>query len=199
MDFYNCVDSICRQKGISISNMCDCIGISRSSPRGWKNGAKPQASTIKKIAAFFEVDISFFYDNKSIYVAEDTTIPVLKHISSENSLDATNIIGYEDIPFSMAYSREYFALRIEGHSMEPKMSDGDVVIVHKQSEIENDNIAIVLVGGEKATCKKIKKVKDGIILFSTNPNYSPMYFSNDEIKKRPIIVLGKVVELRAKL
>ena len=42
------------------------------------------------------------------------------------------------------------------------------------------------------------KYKDGISLISFNPMYNPMTFSNDEIKSKPIKIIGKVVENRQK-
>lgn len=55
------------------------------------------------------------------------------------------------------------------------------------------------VNGDEATCKRLKKYNDGIALLSNNPNYEPMYFSNNEILEKPVRIIGKVVELRGKL
>ena len=52
--------------------------------------------------------------------------------------------------------------------------------------------------GTDATCKRLKKYKDGIALLSTNPAYEPMYFTNEEIVDKPVRIIGRVVELRAK-
>ena len=78
------------------------------------------------------------------------------------------------------------------------MSEGDVVIVHLQDDVNTGDIAVVLVNGGEATCKKIKKTPDGVILISTNPDYEPMFFSNQDIVELPVRILGKVVELRCK-
>ena len=78
------------------------------------------------------------------------------------------------------------------------MTTGDVVIVKSQSTIENGEIAIIMVDGETATCKKIKKTPDGIILLSLNPAFEPIFYTNKEIEQLPVRILGKVVELRAK-
>ena len=78
------------------------------------------------------------------------------------------------------------------------MSRGDIVIVRQQSNINSGEIGIVMVGDGEATCKKIKKRPDGIMLISTNPKYEPMFFTNEQIEGLPVCVIGKVVELRAK-
>ena len=82
--------------------------------------------------------------------------------------------------------------------MEPKFSEGDVVIVRKQPDVNSGDIAVVLVNGDDATIKKIKKRPEGVMLIPSNPNYEPMFYSNQEIEELPVVVLGKVVELRAK-
>lgn len=51
----------------------------------------------------------------------------------------------------------FFALRFKGQSMEPKISDGDVVIVRKQDDCDSGDVAVVLVNGDEATVKRIKK------------------------------------------
>ena len=109
-----------------------------------------------------------------------------------------DIEDYEEIPRQMAAAGEFFALRICGDSMEPKIENGDIVIVRRQPDCESDDIAIVLVNHDEATCKKIRKLPNGIMLISTNPKYDPMIFTNHDIEELPVTILGKVVELRAK-
>ena len=109
-----------------------------------------------------------------------------------------DVIDTEEIPEELAKTGEFFGLQIHGDSMEPKISQGDIVIVRKQDDAETDNIVIAAVNGTDATCKRLKKYKDGIALISTNPAYEPMYFSNQEIIEKPVRIIGRVVELRAK-
>ena len=78
------------------------------------------------------------------------------------------------------------------------MTTGDIVIVRSQPTAENGDVAIVMVGTEDATCKKIKKTPEGIMLISLNPAYEPQFYSNKQIEQLPISIIGKVVELRAK-
>ena len=82
--------------------------------------------------------------------------------------------------------------------MEPKISNGDVVIVRKQSDADDGDLVIALVNGNDAVCKRLKKYAEGIALLSTNPAYEPMYFSEKEIVEKPVEIIGKVKELRAK-
>ena len=82
--------------------------------------------------------------------------------------------------------------------MEPRICNGDVVIVRQQDDAESGDIVIALVNGDDATCKRLRKYRDGIELISNNPTYQPMFFSNEEISSKPVQIIGKVVELRGK-
>ena len=97
-------------------------------------------------------------------------------------------------------SGKFFALRVCGRSMEPRILEGDIVIVRQQEDVDSGDIAIVLVNGDEATVKRVKKQAEGITLIATNTSvYEPHFYSNQEIRDLPVRILGKVVELRGKL
>lgn len=108
------------------------------------------------------------------------------------------IIDYEEISEDMARQGDFFALQVKGDSMEPRIVDGDVVIVRKQEDVDSGDIAIVLVNGDEATIKKVQKFDGGINLVPTNSAYPVLTYTNKEIEQLPVRVIGKVVELRAK-
>lgn len=128
-------------------------------------------------------------------------IPVLGRVVAGIPLEAIeNIEGYEEISPAMAVRGEFFALRVKGQSMEPYLIENDTVIVKKQNDVENDAIAIVLVNGDEATVKKIKKQETGITLIGLNTSiYEPHFYTNEEVLALPIIIIGRVVEIRRAL
>ena len=125
---------------------------------------------------------------------------MLGEVAASIPLDVIeDIIDYEEIPEDLAKTGDFFGLRIKGDSMSPRMLDGDVVIVRKQNDVESGEIAIVLVNGDSATCKKVVKHDNGITLIANNPAvYEPHFFTMQEVDTLPIKVIGKVVELRGK-
>lgn len=138
-----------------------------------------------------------FYTQKKSKNA--TIINVLGRVAAGIPLDAIEeIIDTEEISQAMASDGEYFGLRITGDSMEPRIKDGDVVIVRRQSDADDGDLVIALVNGNDAVCKRLKKYAEGIALISTNPKYDPMYFTQKEIAEKPVSIIGKVKELRAK-
>lgn len=127
-------------------------------------------------------------------------INVLGSVAAGIPIEAVeDIIDTEEISEDMANTGDFFGLKIKGDSMEPRIYDGDVVIVRRQDDADSGDIVIALVNGDDATCKRLAKYAGGIGLISLNPKYAPMMFSNEDIKKKPVRIIGKVVELRGKL
>lgn len=126
-------------------------------------------------------------------------IPVLGRVAAGLPITAVeNILDYEEIPHSLAATGEFVALQIKGQSMEPRIFEGDVVIVRVQPTAETGDLAVVIVNGDEATVKKIKILPEGILLQPFNPAYQPFFYSKTDIENKPVRIFGKVVELRAK-
>lgn len=153
-------------------------------------------SLLKMLDSTEPVDVSKI---ETVQIESGYIIPVLGRVAAGIPMTAAEyIIDTEEISKAMANDGEYFGLQVKGDSMEPKISNGDVVIVRKQSDADDGDLVIALVNGDDAVVKRLKKYKDGIALISTNPAYEPMYYSNDEIESKPVEIIGKVKELRAK-
>lgn len=126
-------------------------------------------------------------------------INVLGRVAAGLPIEAIeDIIDTEEITEEMAAKGDFFGLKIHGHSMEPRMVEGDIVIVMKQDTAETGDIVIATVNGADATCKRLKRYRDGIELIPLNPSYDPLFFTNEEIENKPVRIIGKVVELRGK-
>lgn len=183
------------------------IGVAESTISLYESNKRfPDAETLQKISSLFNVSLDYLLGNVSrkklvTPTGRGVRIPVLGRVVAGIPIDAIEeIIDYEEIPKEMADTGEFFALKVKGASMEPRILDGDVVIVRKQEDVESGDIAIILINGNDATVKRVKKQKDGITLIANNISvYEPHYYSNDEITQLPVRILGKVVELRGKL
>ena len=110
-----------------------------------------------------------------------------------------DIIDTEEISADMLKGdKQYFGLKIKGNSMEPDYLDGDVIILQKQDDCESGDDCVVMVNGNDGTFKRVFKNENGIILQPLNPTYSPMVYSNEDIEKLPVRILGVFEELRRK-
>lgn len=180
------------------------VGVSKATIQRYEKGAITNipSDKIEKIAKALSTTPAFLmgWEDKSNRL-KGVRIPILGRVVAGIPLEAiTDIEGYEEITPKMASLGEYFALKIKGHSMEPQILDNDVVICKCQSDVESGDIAIILVNGDEATCKQIKKSQEGVTLIGFNPVvYPPHFYSNKEIAELPVNVIGKVVELRRSL
>lgn len=190
-----------KEKGWTQEKFAKKLSVSRSTVAMWESGkSSPDNSAILQIARIFNVSIDSLLGNcPTGETATGVKIPVYGKVAAGIPINAIeDIIDYEEISADMANRGEYIALQIKGDSMEPKISNGDVVIVRLQQEASNGDIVIVLVNGDEATCKKIKITPEGVMLISTNPAYEPMFYSKKQVAELPVRIIGKVVELRAK-
>lgn len=191
-----------KNKGLTQMQLAKLIGVSTSTVAMWETGQrKPDYHTIVRLCEFFAVGFEQLLgvDKPQPVQADTVAVPVLGYVRAGLPNTAQqNIIGYELINEQLAKSGEIFGLTIKGNSMEPKMSDGDTVIVRRTATAENGQTVVVVVGKEEATVKKILFHKDGITLVPTNPDYMPVYYTAQECENLPVTIAGVVVELRCR-
>ena len=178
------------------------IGVHESSINKYEKGLVDiPLSKISELARVLKVTEAYLmgWEEKSEQPPQGLKIPVLGTVAAGIPISAVeDILDYEEVPQSWENQGEFFGLRIKGDSMKPDINDGDTVIVRQQSTANNGDVVIALVNGDDATCKKFEKLDNGIMLISNNSEYSPMYFSNEEVLTKPVVIIGKVVELRRK-
>lgn len=192
------------REGLSQSELAKKIGVSTSTISMYEVGKRqPDFETEERIADFFNTDLNVLRGRNNELSSNESKsiiIPVLGRVAAGIPISAVEeIVDTEEISVTMASKGEYFGLLIKGDSMEPRIYDGDVVIVRQQEDAENGDIVIALVNGDDATCKRLMKYAGGISLISLNSKYEPMMFTEQDIIDKPVKIIGRVVELRGKL
>lgn len=126
-------------------------------------------------------------------------LPILGRVAAGNGVIARDeIIGHEFVDADRLCSGEnYFWLRVKGDSMNPKIEDGDLVLVKQQTSVDSGDYAVVIVGGEDGVVKKVNYGPDWIELVSINPYYPPRRFEGPDVLS--VSVVGKVIEVRRTL
>lgn len=191
------------------NDMCDALGVKYTTFTDWvKGNTYPRIDKIELMANYFGIQKSDLVEERveskenspfNIPTGNAVQIKVLGRVAAGIPLEAIeDVIDTEEIPQSLAKTGEFFGLQIHGDSMEPRMCEGDVVIVRQQDDAESGDIVIAMINGHDATCKRLMKYSGGISLLSFNPLYEPMMFSNEEIVTKPVRIIGKVVENRQK-
>ena len=193
------VKNICKLRKIPLSRLEKDLGYSNGYIAQLRKGVFP-SDRLAEIAEYLGVSIDSLLCAETDEADGVYRVPVLGRVAAGVPLFAAEeIIDWEELPKVWKRKGEYFGLQIKGNSMEPRMVEGDVVIVRQQDTCENGQIAIVMVNGDEATCKRVMFHDNGIALVSTNPIVPPMFFTREEVERLPLRILGVVVELRAKI
>lgn len=217
MPFNTVLRELRKKKQLTQAELAKLTGLTVSAISMYENGNRePNFETLEVFADFFNVDMNFLLDKKRASPAAPqdapaplssdrrkiARIPVLGRVAAGIPIEAIeNIEDYEERYISVLEDpHDYFALRIVGHSMEPRIWDGDVVIARKMPDVDSGSVAVVLVDGEEATVKQIKKSEDGMTLIGWNPAvYPPKFYTWAEVSRLPVQILGIVKEVRGKI
>lgn len=106
----------------------------------------------------------------------------------EPILAEENIEAYDDIPDSIKCD---FTLICKGDSMvNARINDGDIVYIKQQSQVDNGEIAAVLIDNE-ATLKRVYIYEDKVVLQPENKKYPPFVYTKEDMNN--IRILGKAV------
>ena len=196
----NRIRSLRQEREMKQSDLAAQMNVRQTTISNWETGfSEPDAASLQRLAAIFETTVDYILGGQRPTTKQGVKIPVYRAVAAGIPIEAIeDIVDYEEITPELAATGEFFGLRIQGQSMEPRICDGDVVIVRKQEDADTGDVAIVIINGDDATCKKIKKDGSGLWLLPNNPAYEPMHYSFEEIAAKPVRIIGKVVELRGK-
>jgi len=164
-----------------------------------------------QLADFFKVSINEFFpplqfDNAKIIElsTDNVKIPVLGKIPAGipfEALEDQYAIDYEEIPRSwLNGGKQFFALKLDGDSMEPEYKDNDVVIFQKTTNCESGQDCCIKINGFDATFKRVKKQANGIMIIPLNENnssgFSTTFYTNEDIVNMPVEIIGIVKQIR---
>lgn len=204
MKFKDRLVQLRKELNLTQTDFAEKIGFSRTAVSAWEIGRnEPSNEDTIKIADFFGVSVDYIIgktNNRKGESSSSAVVLVYGTIPAGIPMEMIeDIIDTEEIESDMLKGgKEYFGLKIKGNSMYPEYLDGDTIILEKLDDVESGTDAVVMVNGNDGTFKRVFKNENGIILQPLNPEFQPMVYTNEQIEKLPIRVIGKVVELRRK-
>lgn len=176
-----------REKGYSQEQLARKLNVTQGAVSHWENGTTyPEAAQLLSIAELFGVTLDQFTDDSPVRDFDAinirrSAIPIIGEIACGTPITAEqNIEGYADLPDGVHAD---FALRCKGDSMEPTFLNGDLVLIRKQPEVENGQIAAIGIQSaseSEAMLKRFYLHENGILCVSDNPKYAPLHFSDED-------------------
>lgn len=187
-------------KGLTQKELAAMIDARHNSVSNWENDQnKPDPDTIEILCGVLEITPNYLFDTgvKNLDVFSlPGVLPLPRTIKKprlgtiacgDPILAVENIDGYDDIPVGVHCD---FTLLCKGDSMiGARIHDGDVVYIRQQEDVENSEIAAVIIDEEEVTLKRVYKLAHGMILQAENPAYAPIQINGSHSAR----ILGKAV------
>ena len=202
-EIYESGKSLVKERRISLNKIIRECGLGQNFFINWKNqNTLPRPENLQKIADCLGVSVDYLmlgYEPESTAIIMNDVpvhmIPLYESVSAGFGAYADNHI-IEYIPcfiVSKSEAEETICVKVQGDSMAPKIEDGDVIQVHRQSSVDSGSIAVLLIDGEDAVVKRVIFDGNAIELQSLNTMYAPRRFEGKDANR--VTVLGVVKKI----
>lgn len=188
-----------KELGLTLAQVADAIGVTEATVQRWESGniknvRYEKLAPLSNLLGVSPATLMGWEDEETLpanvsRIEPMQRIPLVGQIACGIPILAEqNIEDYVDLP---GHIRADFALTCKGESMiGAGIRTGDIVYIRKQEEVENGQIAAVMVGGDEATLKRVY-TKPGVVqLVAENPNIAPAVFIGKEAEQIHIIGLA---------
>lgn len=188
------------EKSMSISELARRTGMAKSAVSRYFN--RTREFPLNRVDEFakalgvrpeYILGIDFPKPDNLVYPQKVIKIPVIGTIAAGTPITAEqNIEEYIPILSSMAPSGDLISLNINGDSMSPGIPNNSCVVVRLQADVEDGEVAAVMLNGNtEATLKRVKRQNGIMLLISDNPKYQPIVVTKDN----PAMIIGKAVKV----
>lgn len=198
MMFTEMLRSLRKEKGLTQRQLGAHVGVTQQMVGKWEKGqSTPDPGTLARIAELLEVSVDALL---GVEAPEDFR-PVSRYDRFRIPVVGTVKAGYGALAFEEDYGSEYadvkdpdnyFYLVVRGDSMEPRIQDGDLALVHKQPTLDNGDLGVLVYGDGEGTLKKFVVRGNAVVLHPFNPAYEDLVLRGEELEQ--LHVVGKVVK-----
>lgn len=204
------------QHKMTQTELADAIGTTKQNVYKYENGIVTNipSDRVEAIAQFFNISPSYLMgwdesdnsesdlsnlSNAEFDIVERPTsfarIPVVGEvaagITSFADMQIIDYISCDDSILNDGY--DYCYLKVKGDSMEPKISEDDLVLIRVQETVDSGSYAVVLVDDDNGLVKRVEYDREHLELISENPYYPPRKFYGEEMNR--VRIFGKVVKI----
>ncbi len=191
-----------KERKISQSELAKELKVTQQAVGKWETGkSTPDTDTLRKIAEYFKTSVDFLLgvdklvENAMAMSGGDYAIPIIGTVRA-----GYNALAYNE-DFGVEYANvrnpeEYFFLIVKGDSMEPRIKDGDLALVHKQNTLNDGDLGVIVYGDNEGTLKRFVKKGNTVILQPFNPEYEALVLAGEELND--VYIAGKVIETKTK-
>lgn len=175
--------------------IAEMVGVNKSTVSRWLKGETKvmKPAVMEKLSYILGIDVETLLKKEDVYEK-----PILGMVKAGYGLFVEeNFDGYEEVS-RKDYERGDYFLRVAGESMMgAHIHDQDLIYVKQCHDVSSGTIAVVLIGEEEVTVKRVIKKDHLLILEAANPNISPRFFTSQEVRELPVQIIGKVLYSRS--
>ncbi|HJA91337.1 MAG TPA: helix-turn-helix domain-containing protein [Candidatus Jeotgalibaca merdavium] len=188
------------KRNLSISELARRTGMAKSAVSRYFNRTREfPLNRVNEFARALNVKpeyilgLDFPKPSNMVNMEKIINVPVIGVIAAGTPILAEqNIEEYIPILASMVPSGDLMCLSVNGDSMAPGIPNQSNVIIRLQPNVEEGEIAAILLNGDsEATLKRIKRQNGIMMLISDNQNYQPIIVTKDF----PARIIGKAVKV----
>lgn len=196
-----------KELGLTLEEVGSYVGVGKSTVQKWESGliSNMRRDKIALLAKILQINPAQLIDSdaeipeptniREIITNNIYMIPVFESVSAGLGAYAdSEVIDY--VPLFVrnpSEVTELMGIRVKGDSMYPKIEDGDIIIVRRQTSVDSGSIAVMLLDGEEGLVKKVVYGTDWIELISINPEYKTRRFEGEEVTRLQVVGLVKQV------
>lgn len=202
--------------------VADALGVNRVSVTQWENGsAKPSIERLAELAKLFGVSTDALLtgtplntvipiaNKKNDVIPANVELPSRQYMPQDVPVMGTaacnadhgsfkldaSIIDYVRRPPGLLTTKDVYALYVEGDSMEPRFTAGDLVFVHPRKPVRiGDSVVVQIAKSENEPIEAMiavlsKRTSHEVFLQKYNPN-KIIHFDNANI-----VAIHKILEM----
>lgn len=198
MSFASRLKVLRKEAGLSQAKLSEYMDVSQQAVAKWESGkSMPEAGALAQLAKVLNTTVDDLLSG-GVQAARSAgigyapvPIPVIGTVRA----------GYGALAFEEDYGTEmasvkdpesYFYLVVKGDSMQPRIQEGDLALVHRQSTLENGDLGVLIYDDEESTLKRFLIRGSSVVLQPFNPAYREKIISGEALEH--LHVVGKVVK-----
>ncbi len=183
------------KSGYNNEMLAERLGVTKSAVSKWLSGQvkKVKPETMDKISELVGYDIAPILKGHVVSFKK----PILGYVKAGYDLfREQQYLGYEEVNASENLQGDYF-LQVVGDSMiGDGIMEGSLAYVKQCSQVANNSIAVVAIGDDEVTIKRVIQRPEVFILEASNPNVKARYFTYEEVESLPVRIIGKVLYVK---
>lgn len=193
-----------KENKVTQGQLAGFFGLTQQAVAKWENGSSsPDPTMLARLAAFFDVSVDSLLGRAQARLGEVrpfapgelAAVPVMGTVrAGYGALAFEEDHGTE--PAAVRDPENYFYLIVKGDSMEPRIQEGDLALVHRQPTLDDGDLGVIVYGEGEGTLKRFRRKGGAVILQPFNPAYEPTVLSGSELDS--LYIAGKVVETKSR-